>query len=45
MSEVFKPNREFSKEARIKNMCEYEELLYQVEDDYEGYWDQLESRR
>jgi len=24
--QVFKPNKEFAKDARIKNMCEYQEL-------------------
>ncbi|NOX15501.1 MAG: acetate--CoA ligase [Epsilonproteobacteria bacterium] len=41
MSEFFEPNREFSKNARIKNMCEYKELSCQVDDDYEAYWDKL----
>ncbi len=45
MSNVFEPNREFSKQARIKNMCEYRELLHQVEDDYEGYWDKLAKEK
>jgi len=41
MSEVFEPNREFSKNARIKNMCEYKEICAEVDDDYEGYWDKM----
>jgi acetyl-CoA synthetase len=45
MSEVFEPNREFSKNARIKNMCEYKELGHQVNDDYEGYWDKLAKEK
>ncbi|MDD5373563.1 MAG: acetate--CoA ligase [Sulfurimonas sp.] len=36
--EVFKPNREFSKNARIKNMCEYQELQDFAMRDYEGFW-------
>jgi acetyl-CoA synthetase len=36
--EVFKPNREFSKNARIKNMCEYQELQDFAIRDYEGFW-------
>jgi len=36
--EVFKPNREFSKNARIKNMCEYQELQDFATRDYEGFW-------
>ncbi|WP_331774159.1 acetate--CoA ligase [Sulfurospirillum sp. 1612] len=45
MSEIFEPNREFSRKARIKNMCEYKELCYQVDDDYEGYWDKLAKEK
>lgn len=41
MSKIFNPNRAFSKEARIKNMCEYKELCLEVEDDYEEYWAKL----
>lgn len=36
--EVFKPNREFSKTARIKNMCEYQDLQDFAMRDYEGFW-------
>lgn len=36
--EVFKPNPEFSKNARIKNMCEYNELQDAAMRDYEGFW-------
>ncbi|MEA2110807.1 MAG: acetate--CoA ligase [Campylobacterota bacterium] len=36
---VFKPNREFAKTARIKNMCEYQELQDWATEDYEGFWD------
>jgi acetyl-CoA synthetase len=36
--EVFKPNREFSKSARIKNMCEYQDLQDFAMRDYEGFW-------
>ncbi len=35
---VFKPNREFAKTARIKNMCEYQELQDWATEDYEGFW-------
>lgn len=37
--EVFYPNKEFSKKARIKNMCEYKELVDSANSDYEAYWD------
>lgn len=36
--EIFKPNKEFSKNARIKNMCEYHELQDWATADYEGFW-------
>ena len=45
MSEVFAPNREFSKDARIKNMCEFRELSLQAEEDFEGYWDKLAKEK
>ncbi len=35
---VFKPNKEFSKTARIKNMCEYHDLQDAAIEDYEGFW-------
>ncbi|MBN2870177.1 MAG: acetate--CoA ligase [Campylobacterales bacterium] len=35
---IFHPNREFAKNARIKNMCEYNELQTWAEEDYEGFW-------
>ncbi|MDX1808908.1 MAG: acetate--CoA ligase [Sulfurospirillaceae bacterium] len=45
MSEIFEPNREFSRNARIKNMCEYKELCHQVDDGYEEYWDKLAKEK
>ncbi len=35
---VFQPNKEFSKTARIKNMCEYKALQDAATEDYEGFW-------
>lgn len=35
---VFKPNQEFAKSARIKNMCEYQALQDAATKDYEGFW-------
>ena len=35
---VFKPNKEFSRNARIKNMCEYQDLQDMAIEDYEGFW-------
>ena len=37
--EIYYPNKEFAKQARIKNMCEYRELMEWAKEDYEGYWD------
>ncbi|NPA73257.1 MAG: acetate--CoA ligase [Epsilonproteobacteria bacterium] len=45
MSDIFYPNREFSKQANIKNMCEYREICEEVDDDYEGYWDKLAKEK
>ncbi|MFA6196305.1 MAG: acetate--CoA ligase [Sulfurimonas sp.] len=36
--QIFKPNREFAKDARIKNMCEYQALQDAATEDYEGFW-------
>jgi len=38
-NEIYYPKREFAKQARIKNMCEYNELMDWAKEDYEGYWD------
>ncbi|MFA7069895.1 MAG: acetate--CoA ligase [Sulfurimonas sp.] len=35
---IFKPNKELSKNARVKNMCEYWELQEKANEDYEGFW-------
>lgn len=35
---IFHPNRDFAKNARIKNMCEYNELQTRATEDYEGFW-------
>ncbi|MDD4855445.1 MAG: acetate--CoA ligase [Sulfuricurvum sp.] len=35
---TFQPNREFAKQARIKNMCEYNDLQTWANEDYEGFW-------
>ncbi|MEF3191301.1 MAG: acetate--CoA ligase [Campylobacterales bacterium] len=36
---IFAPNRALAKKARIKNMCEYNELVAWAMEDYEGFWD------
>ncbi|WP_297443953.1 acetate--CoA ligase [Sulfurimonas sp.] len=35
---IFKPNKELAKTARIKNMCEYQDLQDEATEDYEGFW-------
>lgn len=45
MSKIHQPNRAFSKEARIKNMCEYKELCIQADEDYEGYWGKMAKEK
>jgi acetyl-CoA synthetase len=42
---IFQPNREFAKNARIKNMCEYHDLQVWAEEDYEGYWGHFASEK
>ncbi len=38
LKELYYPDREFAKEARIKNMCEYHDLMAWAKEDYEGFW-------
>ena len=38
LKELYYPDREFAKEARIKNMCEYNDLMRWAKEDYEGFW-------
>jgi len=38
-SEIYYPNPEFAKDARIKSMDEYWELQNRAKQDYEGFWD------
>ncbi len=45
MSEIFYPNRYFSKKANIKNICEYNEICGEVNDDYEAYWDKMAKEK
>ena len=39
LQEKYYPNKAFAKEARIKNMCEYNDLMEWAREDYEGFWD------
>jgi len=43
--QIFKPNKEFAKDARIKNMCEYQELQDYATDDYEGFWGDMAKEK
>ena len=36
--QIFQPNAEFAKNARIKNMDEYNALQNRAMNDYEGFW-------
>lgn len=36
--ELFKPSKEFSRNARIKNLCEYYDLCDEAKEDFEGFW-------
>ncbi|HSR73700.1 MAG TPA: acetyl-coenzyme A synthetase N-terminal domain-containing protein, partial [Sulfurovum sp.] len=38
LQELYQPNAEFSKDARIKSMDEYHALVKKATDDYEGFW-------
>jgi len=38
LQDIYQPNPEFSKEARIKSMDEYHALVQKATDDYEGFW-------
>jgi acetyl-CoA synthetase len=39
LKEKYYPNKEISRQARIKNMCEYRDLMEWAKEDYEGFWD------
>lgn len=42
---TFLPHREFAKKSRIKNMCEYNELMREANEDYEGFWARLADEK
>ncbi len=44
-SPVFYPGKEISKNACIKNMCEYNELMSEAKEDYEGFWDRYAKEK
>ena len=37
LQDIYQPNPEFAKDARIKSMDEYNALVKKANDDYEGY--------
>jgi len=41
MSKIFYPDRKIFKNSRIKNMCEYNNLVADFEENYEGTWGKL----
>lgn len=45
VGKLFSPNRNFAKNARIKNMCEYDELCYQASENYEKFWGDLANQK
>lgn len=42
---MIKPKRTFAREAKVKNICEYEELQLQAEEDFEGFWDKIAKEK
>ncbi|MDX1765029.1 MAG: acetyl-coenzyme A synthetase N-terminal domain-containing protein, partial [bacterium] len=42
---VFKPSAEFSKQAHIKSMAEYEKIYKRSVDDPEGFWSEMAEKR
>lgn len=42
---VFQPNKEFAKNARIKNMCEYHDLQDYATENYEGFWGDMAKEK
>jgi len=45
LQDKYYPNRKVFKDARIKNMCEYNELMEWAKEDYEGYWDHFAKEK
>lgn len=43
--ELFKPSKEFSRNARIKNLCEYYDLCDEAKEDFEGFGKDKHLRR
>ncbi len=45
MQKLFYPNREEANKAKIRNICEYQELVEEAKEDYEGYWGRLAEEK
>lgn len=45
MKDIFQPNPEHAKDARIKNMDEYQTLVNKANEDYEGFWDEYAKEK
>jgi acetyl-CoA synthetase len=43
--QIFQPNKAFSKDARIKNMDEYNALQNKALNDYEGFWGDMAKEK
>ena len=45
MEKLFYPNREMAKKANIKNICEYQDLVQEANEDYQGFWGRLAKEK
>jgi acetyl-CoA synthetase len=45
LKELYQPNKAFSENARIKNMCEYNDLVTAANEDYEGFWGKFANEK
>ena len=45
MEKLFYPNREMAKKANIKNICEYQDLVQEANEDYQGFWSRLAKEK
>jgi acetyl-CoA synthetase len=45
LKEKYYPNRELFKDANVKNICEYNDLMRWAKEDYEGFWDSFAKEK
>ncbi|MGC9351558.1 MAG: acetyl-coenzyme A synthetase N-terminal domain-containing protein, partial [Sulfurovum sp.] len=45
LKELYQPNKAFANDARIKNMCEYNDLVDAANEDYEGFWGKFANEK